>query len=135
MSLLKKISILALAAIAIQGCKQDLPRSLDTKPEFGTVQEVVTRQDEKVLLYTASEDPYTKNWGSVTSRYVKVNDVLYPIHWDDSEKFKQLKVGDKVNLHPSEFIVCTGEADLKPTCSRLMNIYRSERRVNPIRTN
>ena len=115
-------------------CKQDIPKSVETAPEFGTVQELRTADSEKVLLYTRGEDPYQKSWASTTSRYVKVDGVEHPVHWADAEKFKNLKVGDKVNLHPSEYIVCIGEADLKPTCRRLMRIYRSDRRIAPVTT-
>jgi hypothetical protein len=91
-----------------------------------------TANDEKQLLYTQGEDPYKKVWGSAAGYYVTVDGKEYKVHWDQAEKFTALKTGDRVNLHPSEYISCVGEADLKPTCVRLMRIYKSERRTAPV---
>jgi hypothetical protein len=126
--------MLALALPLFAGCKQEFPKTLDEPSVFGTVQSLRQADSQKQLLYQAGQDPYKKNWGMATSYYVTVDGKELPVHWDQVDKYKALKVGDKVNLHPSEFISCVGEADLKPTCHRLMRIYKSERRVNPITT-
>jgi hypothetical protein len=124
-----------LAALALTGCKQDLPKGLKEPPAFGTFSERKTVASERQLIYNGGDDPYTKSWGSATGYYVKVDDVWYPVLWDEAPKLKDLKPGDKVNLHPSEFIVCVGENDLKPTCHRMMRVYKSHRRINPLITN
>ena len=131
MSLRFFLPILFLTSLAT-GCKQDLPSQLEEPSVFGTVQEVNTRVSEKQLIYQAGQDPYKLNWGTATGYYVKVDEVTYPVLWDEADKFKALKVGDKVNLHPSEFISCVGENDLKPSCHRLMRIFKSDRRINPL---
>lgn len=115
------------------GCKQELPRQVDTPPAFGTIQALDVVDGEKRLIYTETEDPHQKNWGLATSYYVTLDGHKYQVSWNEAEKFKQLKVGDKVNLHPTEYITCVGESDLKPSCTRLMKIYRTERRLDPIR--
>jgi hypothetical protein len=127
--------ILALAlAGGLAGCKQELPKGLKEEPAFGTFTETKTVPSERQLIYNGGEDPYTKSWGSATGHYVKVDDVWYPVLWDEAAKLKDLKPGDKVNLHPSEFIVCVGENDLKPSCHRMMRVYKSQRRINPLLT-
>jgi hypothetical protein len=132
----KKFFPLLLAfAIPVFGCKQDLPQKLEAKGAFGTVTAVETVDNAKQLLYTQGEDPYKKVWGAAAIYNVTVDGTTYRVHWDEVEKYKTLKVGDKVNLHPTAYISCTGEADLKPTCVRLMRIYKSERRVNPLNAN
>jgi hypothetical protein len=129
----KILSALMLAClVGVAGCKQELPKAVEADSVFGTVQDLRTTSDEKQLVYTSGEDPYTKNWGLAGGYYVTVDGKQYMVHWENAEAFKQLKAGDKVNLHPTEYITCTGETDLKPTCFRLMKIYKSERRVNPI---
>jgi hypothetical protein len=132
MSYFKKTAVLVALLMPLAGCKQDLPRQLDKDAAFGTVTGLKTIDNEKQLLYTQGEDPYKKVWGTAASYVVMVDGKEYKVHWDQSDKFKALKEGDKVNLHPTEYIACVGEADLKPTCVRLMRIYKSERRVNPI---
>ena len=129
---MKFFHLLLVALPLLASCKQDLPRTLNEPNVFGTVQEVKVGQSERQLIYQGGQDPYKQNWGSATGHYVKVDDQLYPVLWDEAEKLKTLKVGDKVNLHPSEFIVCVGENDLKPTCHRMMRVYKSERRINPL---
>lgn len=116
----------------LAGCKQQLPQKLETPPAFGTVQEVKTASEQKMLIYTQGEDPYKKNWGSAAGYSVRVEGKDYLLHWDQADKFRALKVGDRVNLHPSEYIACIGEADLNPSCTRMMRIYKSERRVDPL---
>lgn len=118
--------------ITLTGCKQELPKKVDDPPVFGKVQELRTTASEKQLMYQGGQDPSKLNWGSATSYYVRLDDVWYPIQWDEVSKFKQLKVGDSVNLHPSEFISCVGENDIKPTCHRLMKIFKSDRRIAPL---
>lgn len=127
-----RVAFLLIAISAVAGCKQDLPSRLDEPNVFGTVQEIKTVASEKQLIFQAGQDPYKLNWGSATAYYIKVDDVLHPVLWDEAEKLKKLNKGDKVNLHPSEFIVCVGENDLKPVCHRMMRVYKSERRVNPL---
>ena len=128
------LHVAALSAIALGliACKQELPKDVQEPNVFGTVQELKTVASEQTLIYQLGQDPYKAHWGSATGRYVKVDDVFYPLHWDEAQKFKDLKVGDKVNLHTSEFIACTGENDLKPNCHRMMRVFRSERRINPL---
>lgn len=124
--------LLTLAALA--GCKQELPKEVDQKPVFGTVQEVSTANDVKQLVYQLGQDPYAQNWGLMPRYYVTIEGKKYAVHWDYADKHKELQVGDKLNLHPSEYVSCIGESDLRPSCERLMRIYKSERRVNPIQT-
>ena len=131
MSIRTIFPLLLIAAFATS-CKQDLPSKLEEPNVFGTVQEVVTRPSEKQLIYQSGQDPYKMNWGSATGYYVKVDETTYPVHWDEAERLKTLKAGDKINLHPSEFIACVGENDLKPACHRLMRIYKSDRQINPL---
>lgn len=126
------IFIALFAPLLLGACKQDLPKKLDETNVFGTVQEVKTVASERQLIYQGGQDPYTQNWGSATGYYVKIDDTLYPVLWDEAEKLKALKPGDKVNLHPSEFIVCVGEHDMKPVCHRMMRVYKSSRRINPL---
>lgn len=129
---LKKLALVAAVLLPLVGCKQDLPQKLEMKAVFGTVTALQTVDNEKQLLYPQGSDPYGKAWGTAASYVVSVDGQPYKVHWDQLDKFKALKEGDKVNLHPTEYITCVGEADLKPTCTRLMRIYKSERRVNPI---
>jgi hypothetical protein len=129
---MKKLALILAVLLPLAGCKQDLPQKLEGDTAFGTVTGLQTIENEKQLLYTQGQDPYKKTWGTASSYVVSVDGKPYKVHWDQIEKFKALKEGDKVNLHPSEYIACVGEADLKPTCERLMRIYKSERRVNPI---
>lgn len=124
--------LVAVALLPLEGCKQELPKTLEQPPVFGTVQAMRSANDQKQLIYQSGQDPQEKNWGLAASYYVQVEGKEYPVHWEHTEKFKALKVGDKVNLHPTEYITCTGESDLKPQCDRLMRIYRSERRINPL---
>jgi hypothetical protein len=119
----------------LSGCKQELPQKLKEPPVFGTFTETKTEASQRQLIYQSGEDPYAKSWGSATGYYVRVDDAWYPVLWDEAPKLKDLKPGDKVNLHPSEFIACTGENDLKPECHRLMRVYKSQRRVDPLITN
>lgn len=126
--------LLILALSPLAACKQELPRTLEQPNVFGTVQEVKQVADEKQLIYVQGADPQTKNWGSAGAYYVKVDDQWHKLHWEQAEKFNALKVGDKVNLHPTEYISCVGESDLKPTCNRLMRVYKNERRINPLQT-
>lgn len=114
------------------GCKQELPRSVAQDAVFGTVQSLKTVDNDKMLVYVSTEDPYQKHWGLAGGYFVTVDGTEYQLHWDQADKMKELKVGDKVNLHPSEYIACVGEADLKPVCRRLMRVYKSERRMNPL---
>lgn len=129
---MRTLTILLLALPLLAGCKQELPSKLEEPNVFGTIQEIKTVQSEKQLIYQGGADPYKQNWGTATGYYVKVDDVLYPVLWDEAEKLKGLKPGDKVNLHPSEFISCVGENDLKPSCHRMMRVFKGERRVNPL---
>ncbi len=115
------------------GCKQELPQKLDEPNVFGTIQEIKTVESEKQLIYQGGADPYKQNWGTATGYYIKLDEKVYPVLWDEAEKLKTLKAGDKVNLHPSEFISCVGENDLKPTCHRMMRVFKSERRINPLK--
>jgi hypothetical protein len=128
-----KFALLLALAVSLSACKQDLPQKLEAENVFGTVTAVQMIDNEKQLLYTQGQDPHQKVWGAAASYVVTVDGKPYKVHWDQAEKFKGLKAGDKVNLHPTEYISCVGEADLKPTCNRLMRIYQSERRVNPIK--
>ncbi|MEB3220809.1 MAG: hypothetical protein VKS61_01905 [Candidatus Sericytochromatia bacterium] len=129
----RPILILALAAAgSLSACKQELPKGLKEPPAFGTYTETRTVPSERQLIYAGGEDPYGKSWGSSAGYYIKVDEVWYSVLWDDAPKLKDLKPGDKVNLHPSEFIACTGENDLKPSCHRLMRVYKSHRRINPL---
>ncbi len=134
--LMKKLSLLIISTLLVSttlgGCKQDLPKEVNDEAVFGTVQDLKTVPSEHQLIYQLGEDPYKKNWGSTTAYYVRVNDVMYPVLWDDAELYKKLKVGDKVNLHPSEYISCVGENDLKPNCHRMMKVYKSDRRIPPL---
>ena len=134
MTLFRVIACL-LPVLVLTACKQELPKTLEQKSAFGTVQEVSTANDVKQLIYQLGQDPYTQNWGLMPRYYVTIEGQKYPIHWDHADKMKELKVGDKVNLHPSEYISCIGESDLKPSCEVLMKIYKSERRINPVQTN
>ena len=128
----KNLLLITMVSLLLGGCKQELPRTVEQPPVFGTVQALRTANDQKQLMYQTGQDPYQKNWGLAASYYVQVDGKEYPIHWEHAEKFNALKVGDKVNLHPSEFISCVGESDLKPQCNRLMRVYQSERRINPL---
>lgn len=129
---LKSLFVIATVGLLLGGCKQELPKAVEQPPVFGTVQAMRTANDHKQLIYQSGQDPYEKNWGLAASYYVQVDGKEYPVHWEHAEKFNALKVGDKVNLHPTDYISCTGESDLKPQCDRLMRIYRSERRINPL---
>lgn len=128
------LSLLFLLPVGLGACKQELPARLDEPNVFGTVQEVKTVERERMLIYQGGEDPYQKNWGFATAYMVRVDDVWYPVHWNEAEKFKTLQVGDKVNLHPGEYIACVGEKDLRPECHRMMRVYKSSRRINPLIT-
>jgi hypothetical protein len=132
---LKPLALALVTAWSLAACKQELPKALQEPAAFGTFTETKTVPSERQLIYNGGEDPYAKTWGSATGYYVKVDDVWYPVLWDEVSKLKDLKPGDKVNLHPSEFIACTGENDLKPTCHRLMRVYKSQRRIDPLITN
>lgn len=121
-------------SFSLTACKQELPRQVSQDAVFGTVQNIKSVTDQKTLVYVSTEDPYQKHWGLAGGYYVTVDGVEYALHWDQADKLKELKVGDKVNLHPSEYIACVGEADLKPVCRRLMRVYKSERRMNPLQT-
>lgn len=123
-----------LTIFIISACKQELPKAVEQKSVFGTVQEVSTANDVKQLVYQTGQDPYAQNWGLMPRYYLTIDGKKYAIHWDHADKMKELKVGDKVNLHPSEYISCIGESDLRPSCDRLMKIYKSERRINPVET-
>lgn len=131
----KLLFTLCLLPMALNlGCKQELPKQVSQDAVFGTVQNIKTVDNEKMLVYQSSEDPYQKRWGLAGGYYVTVDGVEYQLNWDQADKMKELKVGDKVNLHPTEYIACVGEADLKPTCRRMMRVYKSERRMNPLMT-
>jgi len=121
-----------LLSLSLSACKQELPQKLEEPNAFGTIQEIKTLPSEKMLIYGGGEDPYKANWGTATAYHLKVDGQVYFIHWDDAAKFKELKVGDKVNLHPGEFIACEGQNDLKPTCHRLMRVYKADRKINPL---
>ena len=135
MKLHHTLSFVLIATALLTGCKQDLPRKLEVESVFGTVTEKRMVDNVKHLIYVSGADPYQKNWGTAASYEVTVNGQVYRLHWDQAEKFKELATGDKVNLHPSEYIDCVGEADLKPDCTRLMRVYKSERRIQPLQTN
>jgi hypothetical protein len=83
-------------------------------------------------MYQIGQDTSHLNWGSATGYYVRIDDNWYPVHWDEAQKLKELKIGDSVNLHPSEFISCTGENDLKPNCRRLMKVYKGDKPIAPL---
>lgn len=121
-----------LAFTALSACAQQFPKEVSSDAVFGTVQNVSSASDVKQLVYMDSEDPHKKNWGAMGQTTVTVDGTPYLISWEHAEKVKSLKVGDKVNLHPTEFIVCDGQNDYQPTCRRLMKIYHSERRIAPI---
>jgi hypothetical protein len=123
-----------LVLTSLVGCKQELPKTVEQKSVFGTVQEIQTVNDQKQLIYQLGQDPYKQNWGLMPRYYVTIEGKKYAVHWDHAEKFKEIKVGDKLNLHPSEYVSCIGESDMKPSCERLMKIYKTERRVNPLQT-
>jgi hypothetical protein len=130
----RDIAACVLAGLLLVACKQELPSKLEEPNVFGTVGEVKVVPSERQLIYQGGQDPSRLNWGSSTGYYVKVDEVWHPVLWDEAEKLKALKPGDKVNLHPSEFISCVGENDLKPTCHRLMRVYKSSRKVDPLGT-
>ena len=134
--MLKKLLILSLmlTPILATACKQELPSRLAQDGVFGTIQSLRTTDNEKMLVYVQGDDPTKKNWGLAGGYYVTVEGKTYLLHWDQADKYKSLKEGDKVNMHPSEYIACTGETDLKPTCYRMMKVFKSERRVDPLET-
>src|SRR5207253_1288592 len=114
------------------GCKQEIPPKVDQAPIFGKVQELKSVTSEKQLMYQMGQDTSKLNWGTASSYYVKVDDVWYPVQWEEVAKFKELKVGDGVNLHPTEYISCIGQNDVKPTCKRLMKVYKADRMIPPL---
>lgn len=126
------LSLILLASFPLSGCKQELPKKVEQAAVFGTATEMHVADNEKQLIYVQGQDPYTKAWGLAAGYYITVNGQVYKVHWDQADKFKQLKAGDRINLHPTEYISCVGEADLKPMCSRLMRIYKSERQISPL---
>ncbi|MNS21236.1 hypothetical protein D3C72_529940 [compost metagenome] len=128
------ITVSLAGLLSLSGCKQELPKEVAQDNVFGTVQNLRTTADEKMLVYTQGADPAEKSWGKAGGYYITVDGTEHVVHWDQSEKFKTIKAGDKVNLHPSEYIACVGESDLKPTCRRMMRIYKSERRIDPLLT-
>lgn len=128
------VGTLVIPFALLAGCKQELPKQVTQDAVFGTVQNIRSVSDEKQLVYQSGEDPYQKNWGLAGGYYVTVDGKDYQLNWDQADKVKELKVGDKVNLHASEYIACVGEAELKPNCRRLMRVYKSERRLNPLVT-
>jgi hypothetical protein len=134
--MVKQLLVLALlsTSFSLAACKQELPSKIEQDGVFGTLQDLKLQDNTKMLIYVQGDDPTKKNWGLAGGYYVTVDGKSYMLHWDQADKFKSLKVGDKVNLHPSEYISCVGEADLKPTCYRMMRVYKSERRVDPLQT-
>lgn len=128
----RALLLAAVWGMTLLGCKQEIPAKVGQEPVFGRVQELKTVNSEKQLMYQTGQDTSKLNWGTATSYYVRIDDVWYPIQWDEAPKLKDLKVGDKVNLHPSEFISCTGENDLKPNCRRLMKVYKADRPIPPL---
>jgi hypothetical protein len=134
MTFLNKRTFLLAAVLGISliGCKQEIPAKVSSDPVFGKVQELKTVDSEKQLIYQSGQDTKKVNWGSASGYYVKIEDVWHPVQWDDAAKFKELKVGDSVNMYPTEFIACTGENDLKPHCQHLMKVMKSDKPVPPL---
>lgn len=130
--LTKKSCLLGALTLLLTACHQQLPKQVVAQPQFGTVQSLTSQDNQKVLIYTQGQDPYAQHWGLATTYTLTVDGKQYLADWEDADKFKKLKVGDKVNLHPSEYILCEGQNDLNPTCYRLMHIYKSDRRINPL---
>ena len=124
--------LLVAFAFVAGGCKQQIPAKVDQQPVFGKIQEIKTVASEKQLMFPQGGYSEKLNWGTATSYYLKVDDAWYPLQWEEASKFKGLKVGDSVNLHPSEYVSCMGENDLKPTCKRLMKVYKSDHFIPPL---
>lgn len=119
-------------SLLLAACAQQLPKTLEVKNAFGTVQEKSVRENVPVLMYEEGIDPKSRNWGRSAVYEIKVDGESYKIHWEEATKLQALKIGDKVNLHPSSYIVCEGENERVPECTKLMRIYKSDTKINPI---
>ena len=70
---------------------------------------------EKQLMYQIGQDTSHLNWGSATGYYVRIDDTWYPVHWDEAQKLKELKIGDSVNLIQVNLFPVLGKMTLSQT--------------------
>jgi hypothetical protein len=124
-------AFLLTSALSLTACAQEFPKEVSQGPVFGTVSEMKSA-DDKVIVYHNGEEPSKKNWGAMTVYRLTLDGSEYLVHWSQTEKFNKLKKGDKVNLHPSGEFMAFGEKEMKPQVFPLMNIYKSDHRINPV---
>lgn len=120
------------ALLLLVACKQELPKNVDQKPDFGPIEAIELQKSVNCLLYRPGEDPHSKNWGSMTVDVVRVHDTAYYVEWVDKDKVASYHVGDKLNVHPGEYIICLGQNDLKPDCRRMVRVFRNARPIAPL---
>lgn len=129
--MMRRIAAFTLLALLV-ACKQELPKNVDMKADFGPIEAIERQKSVTCLLYRPGEDPYQKNWGSMTVDVLRVHDTVHYVEWVDKDKVASYQVGDKVNVHPGEYVICLGQNDLKPDCRKMVRVFRNHRPIAPI---
>lgn len=101
---------------------------------FGPVEALRQTDNQVSMAYRIGDDPLIQRFGLAGNRFLTLGGHEYAIHWDSGETFGALAVGQTVNLHPSDMVVCVETGAQFPQCYRLMRAYRGDRRIPPIQT-
>lgn len=99
---------------------------------FGPVEALRQTDNELTLAYRVGENPYQQRFGLAGNAFLTLGGHEYGIHWDSADEFKTIAIGNTVNLHPTDQIICVDRGGEFPACYRMMRAYKGSRRIPPV---